>query len=83
MKFCVSVLALMKIQMASVSELADFRPLEKKYRHEEVIQGLQKKDKHLKMEIYEQYNNLTNYAILSTSIAPSKDVVLILPPKPV
>lgn len=69
--------------MASVGELTDFRPFEKKYRHEEVIQALQKKDKHLKMEIYEQFNNFTNYVILSISTAPSKDVVLIGPPKPV
>lgn len=72
----------MKIQMASVAELADFRPLEKKYRHEEVIQGLQKKDNSLKMELYEQFNNFTHYIMLSTVIPPSEGVVLILHPKP-
>lgn len=69
----------MKIQVASVGES---RPLEKKYRHEEVIQGLQKKDNHLKIEVYEQFNNFTHYIILSAVRAPSKDVVLILHPKP-
>lgn len=82
MDFLFSVLALMKSQMVLVGELAYFRPFDKKYGHEEVMQGLKKEREAFKDgNICEQFNSFTNCIKLSTVIAPCKGNGLILSPK--